>query len=81
MDSKARAQQAKHLLEDEVLQMAVDGVLSYHKSILTSRSATDEEVLQARQEFLALESVMARLRSFVSDGRITEKREQDRASD
>ena len=81
MDSKARAQHAERLVKDDVLQMAVDGVLSYHKATFTRRDATDEEVLKARQEILALESVMARLRSFVTTGRITEQREQDRAND
>lgn len=81
MDRKARGQHAQRLLDDDVLQEAINGVLSYHQSVFMNPTATDEQVLAARDEVKALKSVMGRLRSFVADGKILEKKDQDRDND
>ena len=81
MDTKTRADHAKHLLDDEVLQSAFDVVKEYHKATFTKATATDAEVLEARRLVLLLEQVQGQLRSFVSAGKILDKRDQHRADD
>lgn len=81
LDKKARAQHAERLLNDDVLKSAFNVVLEYHTDVLTSSSATDEQVLEARREYLALKRVKSQLSSFVLDGKIIDKRNQDRGND
>lgn len=81
MDIKAKGQHAQRLLDDEVLQNAFSVVKEYHTEAFSRASATDSEVLEARRMVLALEQIKGQLRAFVSDGRILEKKDQDRGND
>ena len=81
MDKKARAQHAERLMEDDVLQNAFNVVLEYHTSVFTKRTATDAEVLEARRMVFALNEVKGQLGKFIGDGKILEKRDQDRDND
>ena len=80
MDKRTKGQHAQRLLDDEVLQMAFDGVVSYHTRTFSDVGATDEQVLEARRDLMALKRVQGQLRKMVSDGKIVEK-DQDRGSD
>lgn len=81
MNAKDRAQHAERLLADEVLQEAFSVVKEYHTERILRASTSDSEVLEDRRDILALERVKGQLRSFVSHGRMIEKKDQDRASD
>lgn len=81
MEKKARAQHAERLLNDDVLQEAFSVVKEYHTERMMRANTADGDVLEARRDFLALERVIGQLRSFVSDGRILEKRDRDREND
>ena len=81
MDKKARAQHAERLINDTVLQDGFDVVLQYHTSVFQDGTATDAEVLKARDMVKALNEVKGQLKSFIATGRILEKRDQDRGND
>lgn len=81
MDKKTRAQHAERLMNDDVLQSAFNVVLEYHTDVFTKRSATDAEVLEARRMVFALNEVKAQLGRFINDGKMIEKRDQDRGND
>lgn len=81
MDKKDRARHASNLLNDEVLQEAFSVVKGYHTELILRATTTDSDVLEARRDILALERVIGQLRSFVSDGRMIDKKDQDRGSD
>ena len=81
MDKKARAQHAERLINDNVLQEALNEVLIYHTSVFQDGTATDAEVLKARDMVKALNEVKGQLKSFIATGRILEKRDQDRGND
>ena len=81
MDKKARAQHAERLVNDSVLQEAFNVVLEYHTSVFLNASATDDEVLKARDLAKALNEVKSQLKSFVATGKMIEKRVQDREND
>ena len=81
MDKKTRADHAARLLSDEVLQEAFSVVKEYHTGVILRATTTDSDVLEARRDILALGRVIGQLRSFVSDGRMIDKKDQDRGSD
>lgn len=78
IDKKNRAQHAENLLRDDVLQAAFEAVRKACLSTMTARGTTDEEALEARRDLFALDRVEGRLRSFVADGLLIEKRDRDR---
>lgn len=81
MDKMERANQADRLLRDETLREALDAVYTACKDTMLSQGSDENAVLNARQEYLALQKVEKRLRSFIADGRIAEKRDRDRGHD
>lgn len=81
MDRIARAQRATHLMEDDVLQEAFTVAYQRQCDIFTHKLATDGEVLEARRMAFAIKEVQSQLRAFITDGKITEKRNQDRVND
>jgi hypothetical protein len=81
MDKIARANHAANLMADDVLQEAFTVAFRRHCDIFTNKLATDEEVLEARRMAFAVKEVQSQLQSFIVDGKIIEKRNQDRASD
>ena len=74
MDKVERAHQSKRLMDDDTLISAFDGVSSACVAVMSNHASTDEQVLEARRELLALNRVKSRLASFIADGRIEQKR-------
>lgn len=82
MDKVARAQHAQNLLDDPVLTEAFNVILSHYQSAFRDVTATDDEVIDARRSYMALEMVKTQLRRYVVDGKIEEKkRDQHRVND
>lgn len=81
MNIKARAQHAERLLNDEILNVAFDMVSMRLQGVFKDTTATDDEVIEARRMFNALEQVRGQLRRFVVDGKILDKKDQHRVHD
>jgi hypothetical protein len=81
MDKTARAKHAENLVNDDVLQEAFTVAYKRHCDIFTSKLATDGEVLEARRMAFAIKEVQGQLQSFIVDGKILDKRNQDRDND
>lgn len=80
MDAIAKGQHAKRLLADEILQEAFNVVKSNHVKVFEDAAATDDQVIEARRNLLALESIKRQLKNFEYDGKRKQK-DQDRGSD
>ena len=81
MDKATRAQHAEHIMNDEVLQEGFTVAYQRQCDIFTHKLATKKEVLEARRMALAIREVQSQMRSFITEGKIIEKRNQDRAND
>lgn len=81
MDKRARAHHAERLLSDDVLEAAFTAVSERYQRTFRDASATSDDVLEARLMFFALEQVKANLRSYVTDGKILEAKDQHRVID
>ena len=81
MDKRERANQADRLLRDDTLREALNAVYTACKDTMLSQASDEAAVLEARKEYLALQKVEKRLRSYIADGRIAEKRDRDRGHD
>ena len=73
MDITQKASRARALLGDLVLREAIDGLRAEQIAVFTG-SATDEAALEARRMVRALDALEARLKSFVDDAAIFERR-------
>ena len=80
MDKIAQGQNAQRILEDDTFKNARDEVYNGIVERMTTTSATDDEVLAARRELLALRLIENRLVSYINTGRMEEKR-RDRNGD
>lgn len=78
MDVLRRADRAQLLLQDEVLNEALDGLMKQHIETFTGRGPEDA-VMEARHAVWALEALRARLQSFVDDAAIFKKRQSKAA--
>jgi hypothetical protein len=81
MDKTARAKHAESLVNDDVLQNAFSVAYQRHCGIFADKLATDEEVLEARRMAFAIKEVQSQLHAFIVEGKILEKRNQDREHD
>ena len=74
MDKVARAKHAEQLLRDDTLREALNAVYKGYQDTMLSQGVSDEMALEARRGYHALQQVETRLRSFIADGRIEDKR-------
>lgn len=74
MDIKQKASRARALLGDLVLREAIDGIKEEQVAIFTGR-APAEAVTEARHMVWALDALEARLKSFLDDEAIFDKRQ------
>ena len=81
MDKATRAQHAEHLMNDDVLRDAISVVYQRHCDTFANKLATDDEVIAARRMAFAVKEIESQLKSFISEGKIIEKRNQDREHD
>lgn len=75
---KQRAQHAENLLRDEVLLAAFEAARKACLSTMTASGTTDEKALEARRDLFALDRVENRLKSFIADGLLIDKKDRDR---
>ena len=76
LDRAKLAAEARAVFENPAFKLAVDGVKEYHTKTFTSASSTDEAVLEARREFLALERVVINLKGFANSEKLAQHREE-----
>lgn len=74
MDIKQKASRARALLSDLVLREAIDGLKDEQVAIFVGRAAP-EAVTEARHVVWALDALEARLKAFIDDEAVFEKRQ------
>jgi hypothetical protein len=70
----ARAQRAKVIFEDPLFREVLDMLVAEQTDVFRGSTCTDAQVLEAHRMVLALSAVEARLVSFITDGKVVEKR-------
>lgn len=78
MNVFTRADRAMLLLEDPVLREALDSLRKQHIDTFTGRAPV-EQVQEARHAVWALDALQARLKSYVDDAVILQKRQNKAA--
>lgn len=75
MDIKQKASRARALLGDLVLREAIEGLRADQIAVFTGRHAP-EAVTEARHMVWALDALEARLKSFIDDEAVFDKRQK-----
>jgi len=75
MDTHVKAARAKQILEDEVFKEALNVVLSEQVGVFTYPNSSEEKIMEAHRMVRALTQLKGQLQSFVSDGKLLERRQ------
>lgn len=75
IDKAQRAARAKLLLEDPLLREAFDMIENAQISLFTEQTCSAEQLMEAHRMVRALRLFRDQLTSFVTDGKLLERRE------
>lgn len=78
MDIQQRAARARALLEDPLLKEAFDVLENAQIGLFTTQVCDAEQLMEAHRMVRALRLVKDQLTSFVTDGKLLERREERR---